>query len=70
MNESRYELDYVMTRSDAVRLIKALADAAVSIYDEGVRVRGWRSNPESDRIFIEIDGQPAGVLVAVDEVQA
>jgi hypothetical protein len=48
-----------MTRSDAVRLIKALADAAISIYDEGVRVRGWRSNPESDRIFIEAHGAGA-----------
>ncbi len=68
MNESKYELDHIMTKSDAVRLISALADALIgTTYDECVKVRGWRSYPESDRIFIEIDEQPAGVLIAVEE---
>lgn len=67
MNESKYELDHIMTKSDAVRLIKALSDALIgTTYDECVTVRGWRSHPESERIFIEIDQQPAGVLIMAE----
>jgi hypothetical protein len=68
MNESRYELNCLMTKSDAVRLISALADALIgTTYDECVKVRGWRSYPGSERLFIEIDEQPAGCIDELHE---
>jgi len=67
MNGIQYELDCVMTKSDAVRLVKALADALiVTTHDDCVTVRGWRSYPESERMFIEIDRQPVGALIMAE----
>ena len=66
MSNNGYELDYTMSKADAVRLIKALADAMIDNGD--VKVHGWRSWPDSPRVFIEINGQPAGFLMEVQEL--
>jgi hypothetical protein len=66
MSDNRYDLDYTMSKADAVRLIKALSDAMLDNGD--VKVQAWRSFPSSSRMFIEINDQPAGVLVEVEEL--
>jgi hypothetical protein len=68
VSEDRYYLNCTMSKADAVRLIKALSDAL--LHESGrtdVEVTGWRVG-ESPRTFIEINDQPAGVLLDVDEL--
>jgi hypothetical protein len=66
MSNNGYDLDYTMSKADAVRLIKALTDAMLDKGD--VKVQGWQVFPSSPRMFIQINEQPAGLLMEVQEL--
>ena len=63
-----YELDCTMTKANAVRLIKALSDA---LLEEGdVKLGTWCSFTGSPLVFIEVNGQAAGRMTRMTEIQS